>query len=42
MVLAQLDVELEYKLANVLALLATLAVTHVLDLTLDQEHVEHQ
>jgi len=42
MVLALCNVEPEFKSANVLVLLATHAVTHVLDLTPDQELVEPQ
>jgi len=42
MVLVLSNVALEFRLANVLVLLETHVVPHVLDLTLDQEHVEHQ
>jgi len=42
MVLALSNVVLEFKSVNVLVLLETHVVTHVLDLILDQEHVEHQ
>jgi len=42
MVLALCNAEPEFKLANVLVLLEIHVVTHVLDLTLDQELVELQ
>jgi len=41
-VLVQSNVEQEHKLANVLVLLVTPVVIHVLDLILDREHAVHQ